>query len=83
MTPCPDLVAEAAKSRPNAPRFDNHRADHSPRAPSQSTPVLVELGPEAPEMNITGTHMLLALAIAFCLAGPLAWAFLKYWLFAL
>jgi hypothetical protein len=83
MIPCPDLVAEAPKSRPNAPRFDNHRADHSPRAPSQSKPVLVELGPDAPEMNISGNHMLLALAIALCLAGPLAWAFVRYWLFAL
>jgi hypothetical protein len=34
-------------------------------------------------MNITAGHVLLALAIALCLAGPLAWAFVKYWLFAL
>jgi len=34
-------------------------------------------------MNISGNHMLLALAIALCLAGPLAWAFVRYWLFAL
>jgi hypothetical protein len=83
MIPCPDLVAEAPKSRPNASLFDHHRVDHSSANPSQSTPVLVELGAKVPEMNITGNDMLLALAIALCLAGPLAWAFVKYWLFAL
>lgn len=83
MTPCPDVVSEAPKLHPNASRFDHHRTDHSSPSPSQSTPVLVELGPEVPEMNITGNHVLLALTLAVCLAGPLAWAFVRYWLFAL
>jgi hypothetical protein len=58
------------------------RARHSRPSPLKSTPALVEHGPEARTMDITGSHMLLALAVAFCLAGPLAWAFVTYWLFA-
>ena len=34
------------------------------------------------EINISGTQVLVALAGAFSLAGPLLWAFVKYWLFA-
>jgi hypothetical protein len=83
MTPCPSRVAEGRKFRLDAPHFGHHRADHSPPSPSQSRPGLPELGSDVPEMNITGDHMLLALAIALCLAGPLAWAFVRYWLFAL
>jgi hypothetical protein len=75
MTPSPCLAADAPTSRPDA-RYSR------PRLP-KSTPVLVQHEPGTPAMNITGGHMLLALAIALCLAGPLAWAFVKYWLFAL
>jgi hypothetical protein len=132
MTPCPDLVAEAPRFRPDVLPFewgrlsrdralrggpcadtqthDAHastgpqdaafdgretgtatrqaivsdgRAGSSRPSLLESTPVFVQPSPEAPEMNITGNHMLLALALAFCLAGPLAWAFVRYWLFAL
>jgi hypothetical protein len=55
---------------------------HPGPIPLESTRALVEYGPEARTMDITGSHMLLALAVAFCLAGPLAWAFVRYWLFA-
>jgi len=58
-------------------------ARYSRPSPPKSTPVPVQHGPKTLEMNITGNHMLLALVIAFCLAGPLAWAFVRYWLFAL
>ena len=75
MTPCIDLVADAPKSRPDA-RYSR------PSLP-KSTSVFVQHEPGTPAMNITGGHMLLALAIALCLAGPLAWALVKYWLFAL
>ena len=34
------------------------------------------------ELSISGTQLLAALMIVFCLGVPLAWAFLKYWLFA-
>jgi len=35
------------------------------------------------ELSISGSHVLVALTIAFCLAGPVTWALVKYWLFAL
>jgi hypothetical protein len=75
MTPSPCLVVDAPASRPDA--------RYSRPSPPKSTPAPVQHEPGAPVMNITGGHMLLALAIALCLAGPLAWAFVKYWLFAL
>ena len=34
------------------------------------------------ELSISGTHVLAALMIVFCLGFPLVWAFLEYWLFA-
>jgi len=36
----------------------------------------------ARNVNISGTHVFLAMAAALCLAGPLAWMFIRYWLFA-
>jgi hypothetical protein len=35
-----------------------------------------------PEINISGARVLVALATGICLAAPLVWAFVKYWLFA-
>jgi hypothetical protein len=35
------------------------------------------------EINISGNQVLVALAAGFCLMGPLVWAFVRYWLFAL
>ena len=36
-----------------------------------------------PELNISGRHVPVVLAASICLAGPLVWACVKYWLFAL
>jgi len=33
--------------------------------------------------NISGTQVFLAMVAGFSLAGPLAWMFVRYWLFAL
>jgi hypothetical protein len=35
-----------------------------------------------PELSISGSHVLVMLGAGICLAGPLVWVFLKYWLFA-
>ena len=37
----------------------------------------------APKVNISGTQVFLAMAAVLCMAGPLAWIFVRYWLFAL
>jgi hypothetical protein len=74
MTPCPGLVVDTPQSLPDG-RYSR------PSLP-KSTPVFAQHEPGTPVMNITPSHMLLALALAFCLAGPLAWAFVRYWLFA-
>ena len=37
----------------------------------------------SPEVNISGTEVLLALATGLCLTGPLVWMFVRYWLFGL
>jgi hypothetical protein len=37
----------------------------------------------SPEVNISGTEVLLAMATGLCLSGPLVWIFVKYWLFAM
>lgn len=57
--------------------------DNSRRILPKSKAVFVHHGPAKREMNISGDQMLVTLAIAFCLAGPLVWAFVRYWLFAL
>jgi hypothetical protein len=59
------------------------QAGHPGPSPLGSTPAPIQHGPEAREINISGGHMLLALVVASCVAGPLAWAFVRYWLFAL
>ena len=33
-------------------------------------------------VNISGTHIFLAIAAGLCMAGPFAWMVIKYWLFA-
>jgi hypothetical protein len=35
------------------------------------------------KVNISGTQVFLAMAAGLCAAGPLAWMFVRYWLFAL
>ncbi len=57
--------------------------DNLRRSRLKSTPVFVHHGSALREMNISGNQVLVALAIAFCLAGPILWAFVRYWLFAL
>jgi len=56
--------------------------DNLRRSCLKSTPVFVHHGSALREMNISGNQVLVALAIAFCLAGPILWAFVRYWLFA-
>lgn len=60
----------------------DERAGNSLSSPLKSTPALVQNGLETSTIDITAGHVLLALALAVCLAGPLAWAFVRYWLFA-
>jgi hypothetical protein len=75
MTPCQQLALDASELHPDA-RSSNP-------VPSESTPALVQPISAAQQIDITGGDMLLALAVALCLAGPFAWAFVRYWLFAL
>jgi hypothetical protein len=35
------------------------------------------------EIKVSGIQVLLALVAALCLAGPLVWVFVRYWLFRL
>ena len=37
----------------------------------------------SPEVNISATQVLLAVATGLCVTGPLVWMFVRYWLFAL
>ena len=37
----------------------------------------------SPAVNISATQVLLAMATGLCLAGPLVWMFVRYWLFGL
>ena len=37
----------------------------------------------SPEVNISVTQVLLAMATGLCLTGPLVWMLVRYWLFAL
>ena len=50
--------------------------------PSKSTAMSAQRR-VTPELNISGSHVLVVLAASICLAGPLVWACVKYWLFAL
>jgi hypothetical protein len=49
--------------------------------PRESTLMFAQRG-EAPELRISGSQVLVVLTASSCLAGPLIWVFLKYWLFA-
>jgi hypothetical protein len=57
--------------------------------PADDLPVSVKPAPmitahdaTMPEINISVSHLLAALVVAFCLAGTLVWLFVRYWLFA-
>ena len=62
--------------------MSDEREDNSRRNLLESTLVFARLGGSTREINISGNHVLMALAVAFCLAGPIVWAFVRYWLFA-
>jgi hypothetical protein len=56
--------------------------NNSRRGLPKSTLVFAQHDSATREITISGNQVLLALAAAFCLAGPLLWAFVRYWLFA-
>jgi hypothetical protein len=60
----------------------DERAGNSLSSPLKPTSRLVQDGLETTTIDINAGRVLLALAFAVCLAGPLAWAFVRYWLFA-
>jgi hypothetical protein len=60
----------------------NERTDNSRRSLLKSTLVIAQHGSATREINISGNQVLVALATVSCLAGPLVWAFVRYWLFA-
>jgi hypothetical protein len=49
--------------------------------PSRSTTMSAQRR-VTPELNISGSHVLVVLGAGIFLAGPLVWVFLNYWLFA-
>jgi hypothetical protein len=61
----------------------SEEGDNSRPSPPKSTPGFVQHGSAIRQINISGNQVLVALVIASCLAGPLVWAFVRYWLFAL
>jgi hypothetical protein len=65
--------------------MSDEEADNSQRSLPKSTPVPVlgQRGIAMGEINISANQVLVALAAGFCLMGPLVWAFVRYWLFAL
>jgi hypothetical protein len=67
----------------NDTTLSNERAGSSRWGLSGSTPVFGQPGGASDEINISGNQVLVALAAGFCLMGPLVWAFVRYWLFAL
>jgi hypothetical protein len=58
------------------------RADALRRSLLESARVFADHDSATREINVSGNHALVALAATFCLAGPLLWAFVRYWLFA-
>jgi hypothetical protein len=50
--------------------------------PSKSTSMSAQ-SKVAPELNISGGHVMVVVTTSICLAGPLVWTCVKYWLFAL
>ena len=48
----------------------------------EPTLVIAEHGVTRREINISGSQLLVALVVGFCLVGPLVWSLVKYWLFA-
>lgn len=62
--------------------LSDERADTLRRSLLECARVFKDHGGATNEINISGNQALVALAAAFCLAGPLLWAFVRYWLFA-
>ena len=60
----------------------DERADTLRRNLLESARPFTDHGGATREIIISGNQALVALAAAFCLAGPLLWAFVRYWLFA-
>jgi hypothetical protein len=67
----------------NKTTVSNERVANSRWSLSESTPVFGQPGGATDEINISGNQVLVALAAGFCFMGPLLWAFVRYWLFAL
>jgi hypothetical protein len=57
------------------------RADNLPVS-LEPTPMITAYSATMPKIDISGSHLLAAFVVAFCLTGTLVWLFVRYWLFA-
>ena len=52
------------------------------KLPMNVEPAPLVAGTTRHEIDISGGQLIVALVVGFCLAGPLVWSFVRYWLFA-
>ena len=62
--------------------MNDERADYSRRSFLEPAFVFARRDGIARELNLSGGQVLAALVAGICLAGPLLWWFVRYWLFA-
>jgi hypothetical protein len=65
-----------------ASRLEDARQVTGPRSERDRNRDGAEAHAVAREINVSGSQVLVALASAVCLAVPLVWTFVRYWLFA-
>jgi hypothetical protein len=77
------ILRRMYRSRPTAISVGNLHSLAKLRLPGFNAILLhAQRDERTRELNISATHVLMAIATGLCLMGPLVWTFIRYWLFA-
>lgn len=77
-----EILKRVYRSGPTAISVGNPHNLAKLHLPGSNALLHAQRDERARELDISATQVLMAMATGLCLMGPLVWAFIRYWLFA-
>jgi hypothetical protein len=77
-----EILRHVYRSRPTAISVGNLHNLAKLRLPGFNALLRAQRDERTRELDISAAQVLMAMATGLCLMGPLVWAFIRYWLFA-
>jgi hypothetical protein len=77
-----EILGRMYRGRPIAIRIGNLHNPAKLSLPGFNALLHAQRDERTRELDISATQVIMAMATGLCLMGPLVWAFIRYWLFA-